>query len=126
MPEMKEFTFSGKFAKTEDPGLRRLFGPCVPIEAVDAVIRAEDHKTFGEVRAEIRAMAKVWDPAAVHLARLKASRDYITASIEEAERRLSISDAEERTWFIQSFIDAAEVLDAAAQDVSNCLQEDDL
>ena len=120
---MRGLTFSGKFAKTDDENLKRLFGSLVPIEAINAIFMAEDHKTFGDVRAEVEAMAKAWG-AAVHLGRMKAFRDEISAAIDDAEKRLMASDAEERIYFVQQFIDAGGVLEDAVQDVSNCLAED--
>ena len=121
---MTGLTFSGKFAKTDDENLKRLFGSLVPIEAINAIFMAEDHKTFGDVRAEVEAMAKAWDPAAVHLGRMKAFRDEISAAIDDAEKRLMASCPWGLTYFVQQFIDAGGVLEDAAQDVSNCLQED--
>ena len=120
----KEFTFSGKFAKTDDDNLKRLFGSLVPTEAIDAIFMAKDHKTFGEVRAEVEAMARAWDPAAVHLGRMKAFRDEISTAIDDAEKRLMASAEDERISFIQQFIDGGSVLEDAVRDVSNCLAED--
>ena len=48
----------------------------------------------------------------------------ISTAIYDAERRMLASDAEERIFFVQQFIDAGGVLEDAVRDVSNCLAED--
>lgn len=124
---MTDFTFSGKFAKIDLPELKRLFGPTIPIEAVDLLFTAFGHKTLGEVRAEIEAMAKVWDPVAVHFMRLDHAIGAMSNTLSETRKRLGVMREEtgDRLWGLEHVIDAAEVMEAADQDLSACLRQDD-
>lgn len=124
---MADFQFSGKLAKVDDPNLRRLFGPCVPVEAVNALFEAPGEATLGEVRATLEAMAKVWDPVAVNFMRLDRAIGRLSDVLSHQREHLGMMREEtgDRLWGLQSVIDAAEVMEACADDLDAIFRDEE-
>lgn len=108
--------FSGDTKRVDIPALNLLFGPCVPIEAINILWDAPEDMLLADARIEIESMARAWDPAKFQLSRVIRAATSITESVRMASERLAMADERERTYLIQDFTDAADNLEAADQD----------
>lgn len=123
---MTEFKFSGKLAKIDTPWLKSLFGPCIPVEAADALFTASGDKTLGEVRLEISEMAKAWDPVAVNFTRLDRAIGRMSNALHHQREHLGVmrEHTGDRLYGLQSVIDAAETMEACADDLDATFRDE--
>ncbi len=108
--------FSGETKRVDIPALNRLFGPCVPVEAINIFWDAPENTSLADAREAIQAMAKSWDQAKFHLGRVQRAAQSILQSATAATERLSMANETERIFLIQDFEDAADNLECADQD----------
>lgn len=111
--------FSGKTTRTDIESLTRLFGPNVPVEAVNIVFDASPDMTLGDVRDQIEAMAEQWDQAKFHLDRLTKARDSVVESVAIVSSRLAEADPTERVYLIGDLDEAAKCLEDTDQDLQH-------
>lgn len=116
--------FSGKTIRANHYGLKDLFGLHVPVEALDLIFDAPGEMTMMAMRNELIAMSAVWDQAEFHLMRLTKARDSVVESVAIASSRLAKAEEPERTYMTQTLMDAADNLEAGAEDLMHLRGED--
>lgn len=116
--------FTGKTVRVDHDGIKDLFGLDVPVEALDLLLNAPGDMSASEVRHHLLSMSDAWDQAKFHLMRLTRARDSVIESVAIVSSRLAEAEEPERTYMIQTLMDAADNLEAGAEDLMHLRGED--